>query len=160
MNTRSGHGHQYTRIYRDTTSNFSVPPIPQGISSKPTAMQYLGESASRNTGRSQKLQKSGNIPEKVSSQSPRPPAGIGGALGEGPYPCNICGKRYAQPQGVGRHYREKHGSPNSCSYCNFEWSRHYIYKAHLKSKHPGVISDAAQDDATWTTYRIDPQAPS
>ncbi|KAF8496831.1 hypothetical protein F5888DRAFT_1634848 [Russula emetica] len=115
MNAPLGHGCQYTRIH--TTSNPQASSIPQGISSKPTVVQYLGERASRD--RPQKLQKSGNVPEKASSQSPRPPAGIGGALNKGPYPCDICGKR-----------------------------------AHLKTKHSGVVSDAAQDGATSTSYRV------
>lgn len=145
-----GHGHQYTRVH--ATSNPSARSIPQSISSKPTAVQYQGESASRDT--SKKLQKSGNAHEKASSQSSRTPAGIGGALSRKPYPCDICGKRYAQRQGVKRHYREIHGHPNSCSYCNFEWSRPYLYRDHLKTKHRDVVSDAAQDEATSTSYRV------
>ena len=149
MNSHLGHGHHYTRIH--ATSNPSAPSIPQEISSKPTAVQYLGESASRD--RSPKLQKSANAPEKASSQSSRPSAGVGEALIKKPYPCDICGKRYAQQQGVRRHYRATHGHPNSCSYCNFKWSRPYLYLAHLKTKHRNVVSDAAQDEATSTSYR-------
>ena len=145
-----GHGHQYTRVH--ATSNPSARSILQGISSKPTAVQYQEESASRDT--SKKLQKSGNVPEKASSQSSPTPAGIGGALSKKPYPCDICGKRYAQRQGVRRHYREIHGHPNSCSYCNFEWSRPYLYRDHLKTKHRDVVSDAAQDEDTSTSYRV------
>lgn len=154
MNARLDYGHQYTRVH--TTSDPSPPSISQGISSKPTATQYRGESPSRD--RSQKLQKSGNVPEKASSQSSRPPAGIGGALSKGPYPCDICGKRYSQRQGVSRHYRAIHGHPNSCSYCDFKWSRPYLYKAHLKTKHRDhrrdAVSDATQDEAMWTSYRV------
>jgi hypothetical protein len=154
MNARLGHGHQYTHIH--ITSNPSEPSIPQGVSSKPTAVPYLGESASGD--RSQKLQKSGKVPKKASSQSSRSPAGIGGALSKGPYACDLCGKTYAQRQGVTRHYREIHDHPNSCSYsgCDFKWTRPYLNRAHLKTKHRDVVSDAAQDDseAMWTSYRV------
>jgi hypothetical protein len=150
MNARLCHGQQYTRIH--ASYNPSALSIPQGVSSKPTVVQYLGESAPR--GKSRKLQKSGNLPEKESRQSSRPPAGIGGALDKGPYPCDICGKRYAQRQGVRRHFREIHDHPNSCSYCAFKWNRPYIYRAHLKTKHHDVLSDAAQDEATPTSHRV------
>lgn len=151
MNPHLCHGHQFTRIH--TTSTPSAPSIPQGIPSNPAAVQYLGESESRD--RSQKLQKSRNVPEKASSQSSRPPAGIGRTLNKGPYLCDICGKRYAQRQGVRRHYRAIHGHLNSCSYCSdFKWSRPYLYRAHLKTKHRDVVSDVAQGEATWTGYRV------
>lgn len=145
---RFGHGHQQTRVH--TSSNPSAHSVPQGISSKANAVQYPGESASRD--RSKKLQKLGYVPKKASSQPSRPPAGIGGAHSKAPYRCDICGKRYAQRQGVRRHHKEKHGHPNSCSFCDFKWSRLYLYKAHLETEHRDVVSDVAQDDATWTNY--------
>jgi hypothetical protein len=150
INAHLGHEHRLTLIH--TTSDPSAPSIPRGISSEPTTvLSYLGESASKD--KSKKLQKPGNLPQKLSSQSSQPPAGIlGETLNQGPYPCDICGKRYAQPQGVRRHYKERHDHPNSCAYCNFKWSRPYLYRAHLKTKHSDV-SDAAQDEATWTSYR-------
>ena len=149
MNARLGHGHQHTRVH--TTSNPSAPSVPQCKSSKPAVVQYPGETGSKN--RSQKLQKSGNVPGKTSSQSSRPPSDIGGSLNKGPYPCNICGKRYAQRQGVTRHCREIHDHPKSCSYCDFKYCRPYLYQAHLKTRHLDVVSNAAQDKATWS-YRV------
>ena len=149
MNARLGHGQQYTRIH---TSNPSAPSIPQGISSEPTVLRYLGDGASRD--RFQKSHKSGNVPKKASSQSRSlAPAGIGGALGKGPYPCDICGKRYAQRQGVRRHFKAIHEHLNSCSYCDFTWSRPYLYRAHLETKHRNVVSDMAQE-ATSTSHRV------
>ncbi len=148
MNARLVHGHQYTRFH--TTSSPSAPSIPQGISSISPIVQYQGGRASRD--RPQKSQKMGNLPEKPSSRSSRRPAGISGTL-EGQYPCDICGKRFAQRQGVSRHYRAAHGHPNMCSYCDFKWSRPYLYKAHLKTKHRDVVSDTAQEEATSTRHR-------
>ena len=151
MNARLGHGEQYTRIH--TASNPSAPSIPQGISSKPTVLRYLGDSASSD--RSQKSRKSRSVPEKASSQSRSlATAGIGGTLGQGPYPCDICGKRYAQRQGVRRHFRAIHDHLNSCLYCDFTWSRPYLYKAHLKTKHRNVVSDMTQNEATSTSHRV------
>jgi hypothetical protein len=127
MSARLGHGHQSTCVH--TTSDPSAPSISQGTS--------------------------GNVTDRASLQSSRPPAGIGGAISKGPYPCDICGKRYAQRQGVRRHYREIHDHPNSCSYCDFKWTRPYLYKAHLEAKHrDGVrVSDAAQEEPTCN-YRV------
>ncbi|KAI0296870.1 hypothetical protein BC826DRAFT_188400 [Russula brevipes] len=54
--------------------------------------------------------------------------------------CNICGKRYAQSQGVTRHQRETHRA-SLCMYCNaFKWGRPYRYKAHLEKEHPHVAA--------------------
>jgi hypothetical protein len=53
------------------------------------------------------------------------------------FSCDTCGKTFAQPQGVTRHYREKH-NPSLCIYCDVGWSRPYQYKDHLEKHHPGV----------------------
>ena len=56
------------------------------------------------------------------------------------YSCEACGERYAQPQGVNRHYRAKH-DPSSCIYCGAVWSRPYQYRDHIEKEHPGVDPD-------------------
>jgi hypothetical protein len=54
------------------------------------------------------------------------------------FSCNICGKVYAQPQGVTRHHREAH-QVSKCMYCGvFKWGRPYQFRKHLKEKHPNV----------------------
>jgi len=73
------------------------------------------------------------------SRSSRPSAGMQEAL-KRPHVCHTCGKRYAQPGGVMRHYREKHG-PNSCMYCGASWSRPYQYRDHLEKYHCDVDPD-------------------
>jgi DNA-directed RNA polymerase subunit RPC12/RpoP len=57
-----------------------------------------------------------------------------------PYVCPTCGKRYAHPGGVMRHYRAKH-NPNSCTYCGARWSRPYQYRDHLERHHRDVDPD-------------------
>ena len=59
---------------------------------------------------------------------------------ERPYLCNACGKGYAQPQGVTRHYRAKH-DPSSCTYCGAKWSRRYLYRDHISKEHPDIDPD-------------------
>lgn len=68
----------------------------------------------------------------------RPSAG--GSLS--PYSCDICGRTYAQPQSVARHYREVHES-SSCLYCGFRRSRSRAsqYRKHLTERHPYVDPD-------------------
>ena len=57
------------------------------------------------------------------------------------YSCNICGKKYSQRQGVSRHRQSAHNNPHSCLYCDFEWTRPYMYTKHLKMRHPDVNAD-------------------
>ena len=144
MNDLLDYDHRYTGIH--ATFNSSVPLIPQSISRSPTVVQYQEKSVS--TDRPHQFQKTGIGLEKASSQSFRQTTGAGGAF-KGPYTCDICGKRFAQSQGVRRHYRAIH-NPSSCSYCDFKWSRPYQYRAHIKKKHRNVISDLAPDEAMWT----------
>jgi hypothetical protein len=59
---------------------------------------------------------------------------------ERPYLCKACGERYAQPQGLNRHYRAKH-DPSSCIYCGVEWSRPYQYRGHIEKQHPDIDPD-------------------
>ena len=76
---------------------------------------------------------------EASSRSPRRSTGRG-EVPERPYLCNACGERYAQPQGVNRHYRAKH-DPSSCIYCGAKWSRPYQYRDHIEKQHPDVDPD-------------------
>jgi hypothetical protein len=73
------------------------------------------------------------------SRSSRQSGGMREVL-ERPYPCKACGERYAQPQGVNRHYRAKH-DPSSCIYCGAKWSRPYQYRDHIEKLHPDVDPD-------------------
>ena len=75
----------------------------------------------------------------ASSRSSRQPVSMRKVL-ERPYLCNACGKGYAQPQGVTRHYRAKH-DPSSCTFCGAKWSRRYLYKDHISKEHPDIDPD-------------------
>jgi hypothetical protein len=75
---------------------------------------------------------------KASSRSPRQSTRMREV--ERPYSCEVCGERFAQPQGVKRHYRAKH-DPSSCIYCGAKWSRPYLYRDHIEKHHPGVDPD-------------------
>jgi hypothetical protein len=66
------------------------------------------------------------------------------------YLCEDCDKEYAQLQGLNRHQRETH-EPEICIYCGtFEWGRLYIFRKHLKDKHPELNTDTALETATGT----------
>ncbi|KAF8496826.1 hypothetical protein F5888DRAFT_1702827 [Russula emetica] len=93
--------------------------------------------ASRNKSHQSKITKKNRAEE--SSRSSRQPAGMHEAL-KRPYICHTCGKTYAQPGGVMRHYRAKH-NPNSCTYCGARWSRPYQYRDHLEKHHRDVDPD-------------------
>jgi len=137
-------GHQYTQS--DTTSSNSEFPIPSCV---PTTVQYQEHGELR--GLLQQLQKpgKGKGPVVSSPQSSRQPVGTRQARHQAhkPYPCNVCRKKYAQSQGLLRHYREKH-HPMLCGHCGaFEWGRPYLYKEHLQKEHPNVNPDTALREA-------------
>jgi hypothetical protein len=83
--------------------------------------------------------KSRNKRVEAPSRSPGQSAGIR-EVPERPYLCKACGERYAQPQGLNRHYRAKH-DPSSCIYCGAKWSRPYQYRGHIEKQHPDVDPD-------------------
>ena len=147
MNFRLDYGHLYARNH--ATSNFSIPSMPQDVSCTPTAVQGQAESTSRD--RPQQLKQTGIGAENASSQPSQRPTDEG-ETPKGQYPCEICGRRYAQLQGVRRHYRAMH-DPSSCSYCDFKWSRPYQYRAHIKKRHRDVIPDVALNEAMWARRR-------
>jgi DNA-directed RNA polymerase subunit RPC12/RpoP len=93
--------------------------------------------ASRNRSHQSKITRKERAEE--SSRSSGQPTGMHDAL-KRPYICHTCGKRYAQPGGVMRHYRAKH-NPNSCTYCGARWSRPYQYRDHLEKHHRDVDPD-------------------
>jgi hypothetical protein len=57
------------------------------------------------------------------------------------YSCDICGKKYSQPQGVSRHRHAVHDNPHLCLRCDFKWTRPYQYRIHLEKWHPDVDPD-------------------
>ncbi|KAH8986339.1 hypothetical protein EDB92DRAFT_1268530 [Lactarius akahatsu] len=59
------------------------------------------------------------------------------------YLCDIprCSSGFAQRQGLNRHIKDRHLRRSPCPYCSdFEWSegRFYLFKSHLRKKHPGA----------------------
>ncbi|KAI9455516.1 hypothetical protein F5148DRAFT_1225801 [Russula earlei] len=69
------------------------------------------------------------------------------AASKSPHSCSVCGKTYAQRQGVRRHHRETHKA-RLCTYCySFEWGRPYRLRMHIKKRHPDVNADAAVNEA-------------
>jgi hypothetical protein len=121
MNVSLDQGHRNTPV--DTTRNPSVSSTFPRISCTPTGVQYPQYQAQR----FQELEKR---PIAAPSRS------------TSPYSCDICGKAYAQPQGVRRHHREVH-DVKICTYCgDFKWGRPYQFRKHLKKQHPSVDPDA------------------
>jgi len=145
MNVPSIQGYQYTQPRTISTSWNSESSNPSGTSPTQVPVQYREQRASQ--GLPKRRQKPGKGKGPVAPpRTFRQPAGARGA--HSPYLCNLCGKRYAQLQGVRRHRREAHELRSSCSYCGeFEWSRPYLYKEHLREWHPTIDPDAAVDEA-------------
>ncbi|KAI9454302.1 hypothetical protein BJY52DRAFT_737812 [Lactarius psammicola] len=53
--------------------------------------------------------------------------------------CPLCKIDFSQSQVLGRHIKDKHNTKESCSFCtSFKWSRGrpYLYRNHLRMKHP------------------------
>ena len=89
--------------------------------------------------RSFQCKRTGKKRAEESSWSSGQSTGMNEAL-DRPYICHTCGKRYAQPGGVTRHYKTKH-NPNSCMFCGASWSRPYQYWKHLEMHHRDVDPD-------------------
>jgi hypothetical protein len=145
--------------YMLTDTNFTEPSTLPGIPHTPTAIQYQEQRASRDM--SHDLRGTGRRPAAVpsgSSQAPGPAAS--GNRPAGRYLCRLCGKSYAQSQGLRRHEREKHDA-SLCTHCDaFTWGRLYRLKEHLEEQHPDIDIEAALDEATRMRRRATGQASS
>jgi hypothetical protein len=65
------------------------------------------------------------------------------------FSCDMCNKKYSQPQGVIRHRREVHEEKRLCPNCDdFTWSRPYQLAKHFKEQHPHSKLDAILCDVT------------
>jgi len=150
MDISSDEGIQYTHI--DTMSNTSVLSNCPVVSRTPPVIQYEAQEATRDM--LHQVQKPGKGPAVASSPPSRRPAVIC-ASAKLQHSCNICGKTYSQPQGVGRHQRETHKA-SLCAYCHsFEWGRPYRLREHIKKWHPDVVDiDAALDEATEMRRKV------
>jgi hypothetical protein len=96
-----------------------------------------------------------SISSRITASSKRPIS-----VGTGGYLCGVCGGKFAQVQGVKRHHREKH-EPRQCPHCHaFRWGRLYLFKKHLKMKHPEIDPELATSSVTRRNRRkgaIDPR---
>lgn len=125
--------HQYAPV--DTSNIFSASP---NFPTAPVAVQSQQQSASQVESRRSQISR-----RRHTSTTSRPYRRRTGILGTSkrPYACDICGKAYAQPQGVTRHHREVH-QVSVCIYCDdFSWGRPYQLRKHLKERHPNVNPD-------------------
>ena len=67
------------------------------------------------------------------------------------YRCSSCGRRFTQPQVLGRHVKDMHETKESCSHCvsfTFSRGRPYVYRKHLAREHPEVASPEVQEEAS------------
>lgn len=137
--------------YMPTDTNFTEPSTLPGIPHTQSAIQYQEQRASqdlphdlRRTGRRPAALPSGSsqAPGPAASGNHRAPAPAGRHL------CEVCGKNYAQSQGLRRHQREKHDA-SMCTHCDaFTWGRLYRLKEHLEEQHPDIDINATLDEAT------------
>jgi hypothetical protein len=140
-------GQQYP--VTNMTPNLSVPSTFSRIPSTPDVVQLQEQIALQD--QPYQFHKMGKGPKTQSSQSPRRQISTSGAL-KCPYSCDICGKRYSQPQGVGRHRREVHEA-RPCVYCHdYEWGRPYLYRRHMQRRHPDIGPDPTLQQTTGTRH--------
>ena len=143
----SPQSHKYVCV--NTIPGDSVPSSLHGITREPTSVQLCQRSPHD---RPQKFQKTGNGPTATSRQPGRQPTTINGAPRRR-YLCTICGKGYAQRQGVTRHQREAHKT-NSCRHCRaFGWGRPYLLREHLAKRHPDIDPDIELEEVNRNSRR-------
>jgi len=142
--------YQYTRD--DKTPNDSVAsPLPL---LRCTTRAQCQESASLAHDQPQQLQAVEKGPIATSSRSSRQRAAVHGASRRR-YFCKICGRTYAQPQGVTRHQREMHNlKVNLCRHCGvFKWVRPYLFREHLERQHHDIDPDAELEEIKRNSCR-------
>jgi len=148
MNTPSDQSHQLAPV--DTAPNFLASSTVPTISCTPTALQFQQQSASQD--KLQRSHLSGEGPTATSRSHPRRSGKRG--TPKRPYPCDICGKSYAQPQGVTRHHREAHRA-SVCTYCgDFRWGRPYQFRKHIKERHPNIDPDTVLYGRTGSRPKV------
>jgi hypothetical protein len=125
MSVPRNQGYDFTRVHK--TFDTSVPSALLRISETPTVVQNQQDSPH-------------NLPQHFQMRKARvhyPP--------RRQHLCNICGKEYAQRQGLTRHHRAKHEA-SLCIYCReFKSGRPYLrlLREHLERHHPDVDPNAA-----------------
>jgi len=139
--------HKYICVDK-TPDNLVPSPLP-GITHEPTCVQFQ-QGAPHD--QPQKFHKTGNGPTATSWRSGRRPATIHG-VPRRRYLCSICGKGYAQRQGVTRHQREVHKT-NLCRHCRaFGWGRPYLLREHLERRHPDADPDVELEEVNRNSRR-------
>jgi len=137
--------HEYTCVNKPPDD--SLPSFLLGITREHTSVQQKAQHD-----QPQKFQKAGNGPTATSWRSGRQPTTIHGAP-RCRYLCSICGKGYAQRQGVTRHQREVHKT-NLCRHCpTFEWGRPYLLREHLERCHPDIDPDVELEEVKRNSHR-------
>ena len=143
MNAPVDHSLQYTES--DMTSGISTPSTLPDDYHLPTVVQYGQERASTEILKHWKYQNLGNGPMAASSRLPQkreaPPS-------QDRFWCNICGRDFAQKQGVNRHQRDAHEVSPCLHCCGFEWHRRHQLKEHLEEQHPDIHLPAALAEVT------------
>jgi hypothetical protein len=83
--------------------------------------------------------------------------------------CTLCQMEFSQSQGLSRHIKDKHKDKESCLYCSsFKWSpgRPYIYRNHLRMRHPqspsmkfdrGIQKDLRKLEALGVEHQSSPK---
>jgi hypothetical protein len=146
INPPSDWSHQQTHFDVDATSDFSMSYTAPENFCTTAVVQNQEQGASRDGRQTAKRRAANTSSSRAATpapRSPRQPLAAGRrAAPERPYSCNVCGKGYAQSQGVRRHQRETHNA-RLCKYClTFEWGRPYRYRQHLVKWHPQAVVDA------------------
>lgn len=139
MSVPQDQGHEFTRVHK--TLDTSVPSALPGIPGTPTVVQKQQKSLRNLPQQFQKMRKGRTA---TPSRSSRRQADVHDPPRR-QHLCKICGKEYAQRQGLTRHHLAKHEA-SLCIYCReFKSGRPYLrlLREHLERQHPDVDPNAA-----------------
>ena len=160
MSVPRNQGHEFTGVHK--TLDTSVPSALPGFPGTPTVVQSQQKSLRNLPHQFQQMRK-GRV--ATSSRSSQPQADVHDPPRR-QHMCNICGKEYAQRQGLTRHHRAKHEA-SLCIHCHeFKSGRPYLrrLREHLERQHPEVDPNAAVEvvkrNGRRATYLARGPAPS
>ena len=80
------------------------------------------------------------------TQSAKTPNRGGAGSKKWPCPQDGCNRRFKRQPHLTRHTRDKHKARRKCPFCYVTWTRAYVIKEHLRTKHQGRFTEEEEQE--------------